>query len=526
MSRRGAPPRVENTSEKTAEPDAETGRIQLTAEAKEVAGIRVETARLAPMGESLTVPGTVEISPNRGAKITPPISGKVSRILVQLGEVVRAGQPLALLESYEIAQARGAVKQAEASVKQTQASLQIAQVEREQARAGITQAEIEIKQAQTRKTSAETALQRQKELASAGAFSQSPLQAAQSELSESQSALLKAQNELQSQKVVLQRAERLFNEELISRAELEQAQTESRKAQTELERTEARVAITKQALEREQKVFKGDLLNRQALQTAEAEVRIAQGDVQKAQQGLFRAQQDVRRAEKGKMAVHTTLQGAQSALATARDNLYALTGAMPSSEGGFLTLYAPITGTITELRITLGEAVERSTPLFLIENRNTVLVNASVPEKEVARIRVGQSVGVTVPAYPKQIFIGVVQSIAGRVDEKTRSLPVRCLVENPKGNLKPEMFAKVSLGIGKRTPALTVPDTALDEEGGEQYLYVEEQGEYEKRTVKIGRRMEDRAEILSGIKPGERVVIEGLFILKSEANKSQLMESD
>ena len=60
--------------------------------------------------------------------------------------------------------------------------------------------------------------------------------------------------------------------------------------------------------------------------------------------------------------------------------------------------------------------------LLVIENLNTVTVNANVAEKDVARVQVGQTVGVTVPAYPQQTFSGVVQSIAGRVDEKTRAL--------------------------------------------------------------------------------------------------------
>lgn len=497
--------------------------IKLTPEAVKTAGIRLEAARLAPVGESLSAPGTVEVSPNRAAKITPPAPGKIVRLLADLGQTVRAGQPLAVLDSFEVAQAHAAERQAEANLQQARATLQTAQAETAQARAGVRQAEAEVQQARTKQASAETALERQRELASAGVFSQPTLQAAQAELSEAQSQLLQAQTDLQSHLIALQRAERLFKEELISRAELEQAQLENRQDQSRVEQAKSRVAIATQTLEREKRVFSGDLLTRREVQTAEAEVRTAQGDVLRARQGVLRAQQDVRKAEKDVQAARTALRGAESGLRAVRSNLYALEGTdHTEGSGGLLTLKAPITGVVTERNPSIGEAVERTSTLFVIENLNTVLVNANVPEKDVARVQVGQPVEVTVPAYPDHRLRGVVQSIAGRVDEKTRALAVRCLVENPEGRLRPDMFARVFLGIGARQNALTVPVSALDEQNGKQVVYVEEDGGYEKREVGVGRTTGGRAEILSGVKPGERVVVNGVFVLKSEARKDEL----
>ena len=172
---------------------------------------------------------------------------------------------------------------------------------------------------------------------------------------------------------------------------------------------------------------------------------------------------------------------------------------------------------------TTGEAVERTASLLVIENLNTVTVNASVPEQQVARIRIGQHVTVTVASYPKLRFPGTVQSIAGRVDEKTRALPVRCLVENRQSLLRPEMFAKVTLGVGVRSTALLVPSLALDEDGTDRFVYVEEgSGKYERRKVQVGRITDTMAEITGGLKPGERIVANGVFILKSESKKSEL----
>lgn len=512
---------------KTAEATTESDVIELSSEAAKTAGLRVEAARLAPIGEDLTVPGTVELSPNRSAKITPPAPGKVTRLLVNLGDSVRAGQPLVTLNSFEVAQAHAAVRQAESEVQQTRAGIQTAQAEIEQARASVQQAQAEVAQARTRQASAETALQRQRELAKAGAFSQAPLQTAQSELSAAQSELLQAQTELQSHAVVLQRAERLFKEELVSRSELEQAQLEHRQDQAKVTQAQSRVELAKRTLEREQRVFSGDLLSKQAVQTAEAEVRAAQGDVQRAKQGLLRAQQDVRRAQKGEQAARTAQRGAEERLLASRANLFALEGmGHTEGEGGLITVTAPLNGVVTERAATVGEAVERTTSLLVIENLHTVTVNAHVPEQQIGRVRVGQRVQVRVAADPKQPFPGTVQSIAGRVDEKTRALAVRCLVENRNGLLRPEMFARVTLGIGTKATVLTVPTSALEENGADRFVYVETNGKYERRKVQVGRATETLAEITEGLESGERVAVDGLFVLKSEANKNKLKEEE
>lgn len=494
--------------------------IRLSPEAVRIAGIRVAVVRLAPMSEVLIVPGMVEVGPNRAAKITPPATGKIVRLLANLGDTVRAGQPLAVLDSYEVAQAHAAVRQAESNVNQARAALQTAQAEVAQACANVRLAEAEVEQARTKQANAKIALQRQRELAAAGAFSQAPLQAAQQALTEAQNELLNAEKEAAAHEVVLKRTERLFKAELISKQELEQERLHHEQDHLRVERAKAHWEIAKKAYEREKRIAEAGLLNAREVQAAEAEVRLAQAEVQKAQQGLQRARQELRKAEKEEQAARTALQSAEAALNAARDNLFALAGT--GHQGSQLTLSAPIGGTVTERHATLGEAVERSTTLFVIENLNTVMVNASVSEKEVARVRVGQPVEVTVSSYPGQRFSGVVQSIAGRLDEKTRTLPVRCLVENSGRRLKPGMFAKVSIAIGKRTNALTVPLSALEEDGEQRFVYVQQEDGFKRQEVKIGRKTQTLVEVIHGLKPGDHVAVEGIFVLKSEVKKEEL----
>lgn len=433
-------------------------------------GIKTVEAARSQIGRSLTVPGVVEISPNRVAKITPPAAGKVSRLLVDRGETVRSGQVVAVIESSDVAQARAGVRDAQSSVDK----------------------------ARSRLNSAEQALQRQKELAAAGAFSQAPLQAAQSDVNEAQSELLQAQTELQTHTTALQRAERLYGEELISRAEMEEVQLEHRQDEARVERAEQRLALARQTLEREKKLFNQDLLAKQVVQTAEADVRAARAEVDSE----------------------------LSRLSSARSNLAALVGAASISGGGTLPIRSPIAGTVVERLATLGEAVERTTPMFTIENRQSILVVAQVPEKDVGAIREGQSIQVETSAYPNERFPGVVQSLAGRVDEKTRTLPVRCLVENSGGLLRPEMFARVTILTGSLTSALVVPESAVRQAGAESHVYVRNGNSFTRKAVVTGRTTGSSVEIIQGLEPGDSVVSEGVFVLEGERASETLKGHD
>jgi len=164
--------------------------------------------------------------------------------------------------------------------------------------------------------------------------------------------------------------------------------------------------------------------------------------------------------------------------------------------------------------------------LFNIENLSTVLVVANAPETEVARIRIGQRAEITVPAYPGRRFAGTVQSIASHLDEKTRTLAVRCLVDNSERRLRPDMFAQVVLTTGDSRGIVSVPLTAIEEDGQDRFLYVEQSGGFVRRPIQVGITSEGVVEVVSGLRQGERVVVAGVFVLKSEANRDKLKGDD
>ncbi len=503
--------------------EGEEGPIQLSEEARRIAGIKVDTVRKVSMPAFVDVPGTLETNPSRTVRITATAPGRITRLMARLGSPVKAGQTLAVLDSAELAKAHADVDAAEADVRKSEAATQEALADIEQAKAGVKVSETELEHARVRLNSAETALTRQKELADAGAFSQAPLQAAQAELIEARTERQRAESEAQAHALALKRAERLFREELISRGELEQAQLEVRHDDAQLERARGREVLAEKAVAREKRVSEANLLNRQAVQAAEADRREAQAEVRTAESSLARASQDVHRSQRAYDAARTANRGAIAALAAARSTLAALEGdAHVPGTGGLLAIRSPIAGVITGVQVTLGEAVGNASTLFVVENMKTLLAVGNVPEAMIGPVRIGQKVRIAVPALPARSFTGVVQSIAGSLDPKTRSLAVRAVVENPDGVLRAEMFANLQIITGDAGARLSVPNSAVITTGDTSYVFVEEGTDFVRREIRTGRTSADHTEALSGLKEGDRIAVAGVFVLRSELQKSEL----
>jgi cobalt-zinc-cadmium efflux system membrane fusion protein len=141
----------------------------------------------------------------------------------------------------------------------------------------------------------------------------------------------------------------------------------------------------------------------------------------------------------------------------------------------------------------------------------------AVFEKDLAQVRIGQQVSVTVPAFPEERFVGRVDYIGQEVDEDTRTVKVRCLVPNPAAKLLPAMYATVQLQSAVDRPAIVVPLAALVTEGEADWLFVKVgTGEYLRREVKVGLRLKDRAVIEAGLAAGDTIVSEGALALRAE----------
>ena len=155
--------------------------------------------------------------------------------------------------------------------------------------------------------------------------------------------------------------------------------------------------------------------------------------------------------------------------------------------------------------------------LFRVADLSTVWVEADIYERDLAQIRVGLPVTVTLDAYAGESFSGRTTYVYPTVNDTTRTAKVRIQLANPRGRLKPGMYANVEVrGAGRA--GLTVPANAVIDSGTEQVVFVAQgEGYFVPRRVTVGRRLDDRVEIVDGVNEGERVAASATFFLDSES---------
>lgn len=188
-----------------------------------------------------------------------------------------------------------------------------------------------------------------------------------------------------------------------------------------------------------------------------------------------------------------------------------------------MPITAPIGGRILERAANRGQVVTPQDVLFTILDLSTVWVEARVYAKDARQVRAGQPVTIVASAFPDEKFTGKVSYMGDVIDEQTRTLVVRCEVANPRRKLKPGVFVKVSIGLGRRQGALSVPASAVQREGERTFVFVATgRSEFQEREVRLGTESGGYYEVLDGLKPGETVVTEGAFLVKSHGKKEEL----
>lgn len=182
---------------------------------------------------------------------------------------------------------------------------------------------------------------------------------------------------------------------------------------------------------------------------------------------------------------------------------------------------APFTGRVGLRRVSVGSLVSPGSTITTLDDTSIIKVDFGVPENFLAGLREGLQVHATAAAFPGREFVGTVDSVDSRVDPVSRSMTVRAVVPNPDGALKPGMFLNVRLARDARD-ALMIPEAALMPEQSRQFLFVVENGRAVRREVRIGRREPGRVEIVAGLEPGERVVVEGTQKMREGAEVREL----
>jgi len=182
-----------------------------------------------------------------------------------------------------------------------------------------------------------------------------------------------------------------------------------------------------------------------------------------------------------------------------------------------LTIYAPASGYVTERNAFPKQHVTPDTTLYTLADLSSVWVVADVFEYEAAGVRLGQAATLTFDYFPGRVFYGRVSYILPGVDPASRTLKARIAIDNPGGQLKPDMYGQVEIHTGGAR-RLVVPESAVLDSGDRQVVFVDRgNGNLQPLPVRVGERAGGRAEILEGLRAGDRIVTSGNFLLDSES---------
>jgi cobalt-zinc-cadmium efflux system membrane fusion protein len=273
-----------------------------------------------------------------------------------------------------------------------------------------------------------------------------------------------------------------------------------------------------------------------ARRTSVAEVKFAQATYDRtrmlyeksitAGKNLQAAEHDL---ELAKASAASAVAGTKAALTSARRHLLILglkdsdidALASKSSLAAVFSLTSPISGIVVERNATIGATVGSDANVFKIIDISRVWIDANVFEKDLERVRRGQEVKVSVPAFPGSTFSGRVILVSSVVDPETRSVKVRTEVPNPDGRLKPDMFANVQIITDLHHTAISIPQAAVLDDGGKSVVFVSEGSGYVKRGVNLGIQGNGRVEIIEGLQAGDKVVVKGNYLLLQQSKPQQ-----
>lgn len=175
---------------------------------------------------------------------------------------------------------------------------------------------------------------------------------------------------------------------------------------------------------------------------------------------------------------------------------------------GTVAIVSPIDGIVSDREISLGESVaEAGKALMTIVDNGTVLATANVYEKDLGKIKIGQSVRVKVASLPSQTFEGKISMIGAVVEGESRVIPVKAELDNAAGLLKPGMFAELELATSKSTESvLVIPRSSIVEANGKQIVYIQNGDAFQPVEVSLGRESGDLVEVIDGVFEGDAIV--------------------
>ncbi len=197
---------------------------------------------------------------------------------------------------------------------------------------------------------------------------------------------------------------------------------------------------------------------------------------------------------------------------------------------GLVTVTAPISGTVADRKITLGETISLqagSKPLMTILNDNQIFATANIYEKDLNQLQIGQAIRVTVASLPNRTFTGHITLIGSVVTADTRVVPVKAELDNSSGLLKPGMFAQLEVLTARiPTAVLAIPSTAVVDANGKKIVYVQNGDAYQPTEVTLAQKSGDLVEVKTGLFEGDRLVTQRATELYAQSLRGGIPQAD
>ena len=253
------------------------------------------------------------------------------------------------------------------------------------------------------------------------------------------------------------------------------------------------------------RVAEGELLLRLDDRQARADRQVAEVTLADARRQLERAQ----RLESNNSISRSRVDELRTAADVARARMASAQTRIDNHR-----IEAPFAGVIGLNDISMGAYLSAGSQVATLDSTGRMELGFAVPEKFLGQIRPGQAVRGHTPAYPGEQFAGELVELGTRINELSRTLPVRALVNNPDGKLRPGQFMAASLTLRQRE-ALIIPEQAVIIRGDETYVFVANDGVARRMAVELGSRSPGVVEVASGLTPEDQVIVTGQDRLSS-----------
>ena len=273
--------------------------------------------------------------------------------------------------------------------------------------------------------------------------------------------------------------------------------------------------VTKIGFENGQAVEAGDILIQLDTTVEEAQLKASQAQLELARLEANRSRELL---EKNTIS--------QSQLDTAQAQLNQLQATVASLEALIQKkiVRAPFAGRVGIRMVNIGQYVNPGQALVPLQKLDQLYVNFTLPERDVPRLNTGDTVRVTVDAFPDRTFEGKLTAVNPQVNPMTRNIGIQAMIDNPQEVLRPGMFARVEVVLPEQKSLVVVPSTAVyyNAYGNSVFIIEQQKGKdgqeflgVRQQFVKLGDRRGDLIAVVEGVKPGEKVVSAGVFKLRN-----------